>query len=89
MTTFAYHSSSYLFYGPEADSLNTGKGWPQSHMKSWLFTKVPEQWLQRYLFTPDENICSCAEESEADWAYAVDLFEKVAQLPFQSTSVQE
>jgi hypothetical protein len=35
-------------------------------LKSWLFTKVLEQLLKRYLFTSDENICSLPEESEAD-----------------------
>jgi len=27
---------------------------------------VFEQWLKRWLFTPSENDCSCAVESEAD-----------------------
>ncbi len=30
-----------------------------------LFTNVLEQWLKRYLFTPGENNCSCAKDSEA------------------------
>ncbi len=61
------------------------KSWQKvTFMKSRLFTNVLPQWLQRYLFTPGENSCSCVVESEADWACAVDLIEKVSQLPFQS-----
>jgi hypothetical protein len=43
---------------------------------------VFEQCLKKYLFTIGENGCSC------DFA-AVDLSEKVAQLPFKRTVVQE
>ncbi len=41
-------------------------GWKPFFLKSRLFTTVLEQWLKKYLFTSDENNCSCAVESDAD-----------------------
>ncbi len=35
-----------------------------------------------------ENNFSCTMEPEADWRSALDLYEKVAQLPFKNMSVQ-
>jgi hypothetical protein len=46
-------------------------------------------WKGKYLFITGENNCSYAVEFEADWACSVDLYQKVAQLPFQSTSVEK
>jgi hypothetical protein len=59
---------------------------PESRL---FFSNVLEQWLKRYLFSPGENNCSCAVESAANLACAVDLHEKVAQLSFQCKSVQK
>ncbi len=58
---------------------------------SRLFTNVLEQWLKgKYHFITDENNCSCAVESEACRLSMCNrsLYEKVAELPFQSTSVK-
>jgi hypothetical protein len=44
---------------------------------------------QQVPFIHDEKSCTCAVESEADLACAVDLYEKVAQTPFLSTRVKK
>ncbi len=51
---------------------NWRKGsWKPSFLKSRLFIIVVEQWLKRYLVTPDERNCPCSVKSMTDWAYAV------------------
>jgi hypothetical protein len=55
-------------------------------VKSLLFIKVLEQWLEHYTFHPLVKITA---ESEADKACAADFDEEEAQLPFQSSNVQE
>ncbi len=74
----------YSLLGLEVESLSC---WKPSFLKSQLITNVLELLLKRYLFTSGENHCSCAVEFVAD-ACAVDLYEKLAQLSFQTTNVQ-
>jgi hypothetical protein len=38
--------------------------------------------------SPGENNCSCTVEPEADWRSALDLYDKVARLPLENTSIQ-
>ncbi len=76
--------------GSQPISWTLAKSWLKSHLsaKVGLSPLFLNNGLQGSFSPPGENNCSCAVESVADSANEVDLFEKVAQLPFQSTSVQ-
>jgi hypothetical protein len=77
------------FLIPEADILNIGKNVTEN-ASFWKadFSPMFLKWLKRYIFTHGKNNCSCALESESDWACVVDLYERVAKLHFSVYNVQ-
>ncbi len=63
--------------------------WKASVLPMILNSDEMDEKVHFHLFTTDEANFSCSE-SEADWVREIqDFNEKVAQLPFQSKSVQE